>query len=147
MAAIVVDSPSSHHSQLDQDLHVNHQIEAQQIKHKTLSAYYPSILTLRSVLRHYAQETLIRLDDPPEYLNLLSNALIASRTDHVTFIIPSFPNGEKWIKGTQQESIDRILDEVYRRDGRDNVLLFGSKVSYPIMDYICLGICELMGLS
>ena len=45
------------------------------VKHKTLSAYYPSICRIQ----HLFQFELITRIDPPEYIDLVSTALIAFR--------------------------------------------------------------------
>jgi hypothetical protein len=105
---------------------------SKRLRHKTLSAYYPHLQTLRDYLVSTLRCPLTQLlhpDDPGGYTELLDTAICAVLIEtHVW-------NGGlagKWgdVEGTQQEAIDRIMREVARsvtRDHRD-VLLSGSRV-------------------
>lgn len=101
-----------------------------EIRHKTLSAFYTSIVNLRSALHLFPNDELVRPGDPVEYESLLSGCLVAARDESVNISRPDTgkENAGPTSKGSQQEAIDRVLEEVSRRD-KNNVLLFGSKVS------------------
>jgi hypothetical protein len=101
-----------------------------QVKHKALSAHYPSLVTLRSTLHAFPTTALERPDDPGAYTDLLKECLLASRTGGVWDPQPC--KKATTTSGSQQEAIDRVLIEVSRRDAGNNVLLFGLKVSYPV---------------
>jgi hypothetical protein len=104
---------------------------SKRLRHKTLSAYYPLLQTLREYLVSTIRCPLTQLlhpDDPEGYTELLDTAICAVLSETPVW------NGMagRWgdVDGTQQEAIDRIMREVARsvtRDHRD-VLLSGSRV-------------------
>lgn len=88
------------------------------LRHKTLSAYYDHILTLEHLL--VSVEGLLFHSDPAEYRELLEHTICAPRGDKARVFPPYGPTD-----GTQQEAIDRILQDFRGSD----VLLLGSRVS------------------
>lgn len=88
------------------------------LRHKTLSAYYDHLLTLEHLL--VGVEGLLFHSDPAEYRELLEHTICAPRGDKARVFPPYGPTD-----GTQQEAIDRILQDFRGSD----VLLLGSRVS------------------
>lgn len=104
--------------------------ETRQHRHKTLSAYYPRLQTLKDYLLSAPGSSRPRVvleKDPDEYKRLVRETLCA---------IPGYevscpPCGTCDAIGTQQELIDGIIGEISRRslskDVKD-VLIAGDKV-------------------
>lgn len=84
-------------------------------RHKALSAYYNNLVTLETYLQNV--EGLLYYSDAEEYQDLVRKTICAPRSDRLP------PIGVA--TGTQQEAIDRILDDLR---GRPDVLLNGAKV-------------------
>jgi telomerase reverse transcriptase len=105
---------------------------SKRLRHKTLSAYYPHLQTLRDYLVSTLGCPLTQLlhpDDPERYTELLDTTISAVLSDDHARL---WNDAGRWgdVEGTQQEAIDRIMREVARsatRNHRD-VLLSGSRV-------------------
>lgn len=107
------------------------------VDHKTLSAYYPRIHVLRDVLldgdlSDIRQRHLSRPTDPQDYTELLSQTLICPDDTCDLEILCGWDGAGVELRGTQQESVDRILRDLTRRGGK-NVLLAGGKASLPLL--------------
>ncbi|WVR08145.1 hypothetical protein IAU60_005191 [Kwoniella sp. DSM 27419] len=100
------------------------------LQHKTLSAYYPAIFTLRTVIRSFTP-----FDGGAEnshHAQLLDETWCAfrSRDDH-NVLQTRLRVVDRRQEGSQQELIDRILRDI-GRSGERNVLLSNNK--YPSVD-------------
>lgn len=99
------------------------------LRHKTLSAYYPHLHSLLDYLTVSTGEEGILIDkDVTDYLKLLQSTICATEDSLSSSTFPA--EGE--IYGSQQEAIDRILQELGRVSGKHgegrNALLAGDKV-------------------
>lgn len=91
------------------------------VRHKTLSAYYPVLTTLGSHLSAFS--TLVYHSDPDEYRALLTTTICAPCD---TAGPAPLPGVTAW---TQQEAIDRILQDLVSARGRSgDALTLGTKV-------------------
>lgn len=85
--------------------------------HKTLSAYYPRLITLEEYLSPC--EGLVYHSDPDEYCALVRGTLCAERHHKLGPFPPPGP-----VEGSQQDAIDNIL-----RALDHDVLALGNRVS------------------
>ncbi|RXK34877.1 hypothetical protein M231_07866 [Tremella mesenterica] len=99
------------------------------IKHKTLSSYYPHLHRLQDFISPHC-DNLLQGSDIDDYTQLLRSTLCGVRES-----VP-WPQRDQeagcGLDGTQQEAIDRILLEIGRRRDRD-VLLSTDRVSERIV--------------
>lgn len=109
---------------------------AHELRHKTLSAYYPHLHTLFDYLAvSIGRKSSLLKDDSTDYVAVLQTTVCAIQDDSMP---ANFPIGGI-VHDSQQEAIDRVLEELGRLsrkpgEGR-NVLLAGDKV--------CLIVCVL----
>lgn len=94
------------------------------LRHKTLSAYYPSLETLDEYLTSRTGSSPVYHSDPQDYRELLATTICAPQQDAGPF--PSFTIIGSECK--QQEVIDRILQELSKRGSRADALILGTKV-------------------
>jgi hypothetical protein len=99
----------------------------QEVKHKTLSAYYPRICTLVDYLSHLTHQPIVIDTDHPEYKDLASSTLCAPPATY-----DAFPeHGDSHL--SQQEAIDRVLSELGKQSRKPgeglNMLLAGNRVN------------------
>jgi hypothetical protein len=103
--------------------------ETNQVRHKTLSAYCPHLITLHDYILtapRPSTSSIILETDSDEYKRLVLETICASRAAPVN--LP--PKCESW--GSHQEVVDRILMEIARRctrKGKKDVLISSDKVS------------------
>jgi hypothetical protein len=104
--------------------------EPNQVRHKTLSAYYPHLVTLHDYILtapRPSTSAVILETDSDEYKRLILETICATRIASVDLS----PKCESW--GSHQEVVDRILVEVARRctrEGKKDVLISSDKVSF-----------------
>ncbi|BEJ01730.1 hypothetical protein CcaverHIS631_0604120 [Cutaneotrichosporon cavernicola] len=90
------------------------------LRHKTLSIYYPVLMTLGTHLT--AVPSLVYNSDPTEYRDLLSTTICAPNAQAGT-ATPISP-----VQRTQQEAIDRLVQELVNARGpRGDALVWGTK--------------------
>jgi hypothetical protein len=107
--------------------------QAQELPHKTLSAYYTRLHTAHDYLLSFPRSSssstaLILPTDNEEYKRLVLDTVCALGPD-APMSCPS-----SGTRGSQQEVVDRIISEVARRSNREgikDVLVSGDKVSSP----------------
>lgn len=100
-------------------------------RHKTLSAYYPRLYTLRDYVLSAptTSHSRVLLDtdtDSKDYRLLIQGTLCAIHSEDEA--MPQYPR-EVW--GTQQELVDRIVGEIARRSAKvdiKDVLVTSDKV-------------------
>lgn len=103
-------------------------LEPKQARHKTLSAYYPNLITLHDyILTAPGPSTsgVIQESDTDEYKHLVKETICAFRTT----VVDLPPKG--MASGSHQEMVDRVLVEVARRctrEGKKDVLISSDKV-------------------
>ena len=99
---------------------------SQEIKHKTLSAYYHRVCTLPS----WFGVPLVVADDPASYVDFLSGTLCATR-DKSCPAIPPLTNGstDDGRMRSQQECVDWIMHDLAGRG--KNVLVKNERVGDP----------------
>ncbi|OCF77899.1 hypothetical protein I204_01902 [Kwoniella mangroviensis CBS 8886] len=111
-----------------------------QLRHKTLSAYYPVLYTLSALLTTtitYADtdRPISKPDDPIPYKNLLDSSICAYRSKEQKGQLEEKLKGCKRSSGlSQQESINCVLRDL-SRNGEKNVLISGNRfpsVELPI---------------
>lgn len=91
-----------------------------QIRHKTLSAYYPylySLLTFLAVTLGYPEDDLVKEDDGETYKSMLLSSIVASRLPAVPKSGPAEPPR---VLTRQPETIDRILHALSSGNGSGN---------------------------
>lgn len=104
-------------------------LEPTQVRHKTLSAYYPNLITLHDYILTAPGPSIsgvIQESDTDEYKHLVKETICAFRTS----VGDRPPKGVA--SGSHQEVVDRVLVEVARRctrDGKKDVLISSDKVS------------------
>jgi len=102
--------------------------ETKQVRHKTLSAYYPNLITLRDYILTApgpSTSAIIQESDTDEYKHLVKETICAFRIS----VVDLPPKGVAL--GSHQEVFDRVLVEVARRctrEGKKNVLISSDKV-------------------
>lgn len=102
-------------------------LKSTQVKHKTLSAYYTTILRLESCFE--AQVT--SLDDSPDYLAFVRDTLCATKLNQDLF--PIKDNSSLWKiipssqRRSQQECVDWVMGDIARR-GAPDILLKRDRV-------------------
>ena len=104
------------------------QLEPKQVRHKTLSAYYPNLITIHDyILTAPGPSTaaIIQESDTDEYKHLIKETICAFRTSVEGL------SSKGVSQGSHQEVVDRVLVEVARRcmrEGKKNVLISSDKV-------------------
>ncbi|WWC95477.1 hypothetical protein V866_002341 [Kwoniella sp. B9012] len=111
-----------------------------QLRHKTLSAYYPVLYTLSTLLTSTisnanADRPISKPNDPVAYKNLLDSSICAYRSNELKGQLEEKLKGCKRSSGlSQQESINCVLRDL-SRNGEKNVLISGNRfpsVELPI---------------
>lgn len=99
-----------------------------QIRHKTLSAYYPTLWTLQDYLNAQLGDPMVYHSDPEEYKRVLATTTCAPQRSAA----PLTECEPEHIEGKQQEVIDRILQEVGKKGDRGDALVLGTKVGLSL---------------
>lgn len=116
-------------------------LQAQRVKHKTLSAYYPSILRLEDCF----EATITRESDSTDYIDFTHGTLCAIRAERITF--PIKDDSTAWIciptsqRRSQQECVDWVMSDIARQ-GSPNILLKRDRVGQAFLLVLITIVCR-----